>query len=207
MSFSRFWLRSTAATLWFAWILTAAAAIDLTPEINDYTAQGEKIQQLAFHEGKLRIDYEPPRNWTFDGNAARLRLRPAKTKFAEAIIEATPLAKPQPLDETVCKALKEKFLAGLPAASQFAKIEQEIANPLLLGGNPTFEVIVSYQVAAAKFCQSALFVNVRDTRLVFYLTALKEDFQALHSEFKSSILSWHWADEKPEAAAPQPPKS
>jgi hypothetical protein len=76
-------------------------------------------------------------------------------------------------------------------------VEEEIANPVLLGGNASYEVIVSYQSMGEKFFKSTLFVNLRDTQLVFRLTARKDDFQALHREFKVSILSWHWIGPDP----------
>ena len=195
-------LATTVTAIGFvAFALSAAAAIDLTPEVREYTAEGVKFQQLIFHDDKQAIEYELPERWTFNAASSRLQLRPPDKKFAEAIIQTVSLTKPEALDENVCKALKEKFLTTLPPGSQLVKVEQEIQNPILLDGNPSFEIIVSYQVAAGKFLESALFVDLRDTQIVFNLTAPKEDFPALHSELKHSIFSWHWLGEKSEATA------
>src|SRR5205823_13766064 len=103
-----------------------------------------------------------------------------------------PRSKPQTLDDYTVKLLGQQVIASLPVGSQFAKVDEEIANPVLVAGNASFEVTVSYQSTGEKFFRSALFVNLRDTQLVFRLTARKDDFQALHREFKVSILSWHW---------------
>ena len=185
--------RSTIVASLMVAVVTVRGGINLTPTASEYTAEGMKFQQLTFQEEKRRIEYEPPRNWSFDGRANELRLRPPKN-FAEAIISATPVAKPQPLDAAAIKLLEEQFTASLPGGSQFVKIEQEVENSVLLNGNNTFEITVSYQLMGEKFSRSALFVNLPDTQLVFRLTARKDDFASLHRQFQTSILSWHLAD-------------
>src|SRR5438270_8531561 len=111
MSFSNALLRSTIALCFLGVSFGARAAIDLTPEINEYAAEGMKFQQLIFHEDKQRIEYEPPQGWTFDGGSSALHLKPPKKNFAEAVIETVELSKPQPLDENARASLKEKFIA------------------------------------------------------------------------------------------------
>jgi len=201
-SFSNTLFRSTIALGFVAFAGAALPAIDLTPELGEYTAEGMKFQQLTFHENKLRIDYELPHGWSFSGGGAELRLKPPKKNFAEAEITTVSLSKPQPLDENVRASLKEKFLATLPAGSQLVKIEQEIESPVLVNGNPTFEIIASYQLIGEKFCRSALFANVHDSQLVFRFSSRKEDFDSLHGEFRASILSWHWLDAADQESKP-----
>ena len=200
MGFSNALLRSTITTCCLAFALVAKGAIDLTPETSEYTAEGRKFQQFTFHENKQRIEYEPPQGWSFDGGGGELRLKPPKKNFAEAVIAAAQLAKPQPLDENVRASLKANFVANLPAGSQVVKLEQEIESPLLLNGNPTFEITVSYQLMGEKFVQSGLFANVRDTQLTFRVSARKDDFERLHQEFRTSILSWHWIEQQQAAS-------
>src|SRR6266850_5594530 len=118
MSFSNALLRSTIASCFFLVTFAAKAAIDLTPEVNEYTAEGVKFQQLIFHENKQRIEYELPQGWSFDGGSTELHLKPPKKNFAEAVIETASLSTPQPLDENFRASLKEKFVANLPAGSQ-----------------------------------------------------------------------------------------
>ena len=194
-------LRSTIAVCFLALIFAARAAIDLTPEVTDYMAEGMKVQQLSFRENKQRIEYEPPQGWSFDGGAAELHLKPPKKTFAEGVIAVAQLNRPQPLDENVRASLKGKFVASLPAGSQLVKVEQEIESPLLLNGNPTFEIIVSYQLMGEKFLRSTLFANVRDAQLTFRFSARKGDFGQLHQEFRTSILSWHWVEATDASAA------
>ena len=174
-------------------VVTARGGINLTPSVTEYVAEGMKFHQLTFQDGKRRIEYEPPRNWSFDGGANELRLKPPKN-FAEAIISATPAAKAQTLDATAIKLLEEQVTTTLPNGSQFVKIEQELENVILLDGNNSFEITLSYQLMGEKFSRSVLFVKLPDTQLVFRLTARKDDFALLHQEFRSSILSWHSAE-------------
>ena len=185
--------RSTIALLFFGMVASAYSGIDLTPTVNEYAANGYKFQQLIFKDEKRRIEYEPPRGWNFEGGANQLQLKP-KNNFAEAAITVTPLSKPQPLDENTSTALREQFIASLPVGSQFAKVEEEVTNSVLLNGNESSEITVSYQSTGEKFLRSALFVNLKDAQLMFRLTARKDDFQALHRDFKSSIFSWHWTE-------------
>jgi hypothetical protein len=196
--------RSTIALLFFGMTAAAYSGIDLTPSVSEYVANGMKFQQVTFQDDKRRIEYEPPRDWSFEGGANQLRLKP-KTNFAEAIIAAVPLSKPQPLDENAIKLLESELIAGLPVGSQFPKIEEEIINPVLLNGNASFEVTLSYQLIGEKFVRSVIFVNLRDTQLVFRLSARKDDFRALHREFKVSIFSWHWIE--PDQASSEVPKN
>jgi hypothetical protein len=195
LSFSIMFTRLTIALFLLLLTDTSYGVPDLTPSTREYIANGMKFQQLVFKDEKQRIEYEPPRGWNFEGGANQLQLKPKKN-FAEATITVTPLSKPQSLDENVRQALREQFMASLPVGSQFAKVEEEVSNPVLLNGNESFELTVSYQATGEKFFRSALFVNLRDTQLVFRLTARKDDFQALHREFKGSIFSWHWIGEK-----------
>ena len=96
-----------------------------------------------------------------------------------------------------CKALEQQFITSLPLGSQFAKVEQEMDNPIPLNGNHSFEVTISYQLMGEKFLRSAIFVNLPDTQLVFRFTARKDDFEPLHREFRTSISSWHWLGPSP----------
>ena len=193
LSFSFMSPRSTIALFLLLLAATSNGVPDLTPSAREYIANGMKFQQLVFKDDKRRIEYEPPRGWSLDGSSNQLHLKPQKN-FAEAFITASPLTKPQPLDENAAKALEQQVLAGLPVGSQFVKIEEEVANPVLLAGNPSYELTVSYQSVGEKFCRSVLFVNLPETQLTFRLTSKKDDFQALHREFKTSIFSWHWID-------------
>jgi hypothetical protein len=204
-SFSDIIVRSTIGLAIFGFAFVKAG-IDLTPTVGEYTAEGVKFQQLAFRDDKERIEYELPRGWSFDGSAAELHLKPVGKNFAEAVIQAAPLSKPQLLDESARSALKEKTLVDLPAGSQFAKIEQEKESPLLLNGQATFELIVSYQLMGEKFSRSILFANRPNAQWSFRLTAKKADFDSLQTELRRSILSWHWfpADEGAQHAATAP---
>ena len=195
--------RSTIGLLLLAIGVPSYATIDLTPSPTEYVANGVTFHGVSFKDDKRRIDYEPPQGWTVDGSANQARLKPPKKNFAESIITSTPLTKPQALDENSIKTLEDQLIAALPVGSQFAKVEEELSNPVLLNGNASFEVTISYQLNGEKFLRSALFVNLPDAQLTFRLTARKDDFAALHREFKVSIFSWHWVEPEqgPSAAA------
>jgi len=182
---------STIAFAFLTIVLTAKSGIDLTPSAHEYIGEGIKYQKLIFRKDKEHVEYNPPPGWTFSGSAERVQLTPPRKSFAEALIEAVPLAAPQPLDEKIIKALEQQFISSLPSGSQFVAVVSKEQNPVPLDGSPTFEVIASYQLMGFKFLRSALFINLPDTQLIFRLVARNNDFEALHNEFKRSIFSWH----------------
>src|SRR2546423_4522863 len=104
--------KTTVMVLLLVTTLSASGGIELIPASSDYVANGCKIQQVSFKDGKRRIDYEPPSGWGIDGSASQLTLKP-KANFAEGAIIVTPLIKPQPLDENSIKALGQLLLAKL----------------------------------------------------------------------------------------------
>jgi hypothetical protein len=186
--------RSTIAVVLLTIALTAQSGIDLTPTMYEYIGEGIKYQKLIFRQDKQSIEYNPPPTWKFHGGPNQLLLTPPKKKFAEAVIEAVSVLAPQPLGERMSKILEQEFIAKLPPDSQLVTVVSEEQNPVLLDGNRSFEVIVSYQVMGEKFLRSAIFANLRDAQLIFRLTARKDDFEPLHREFKMSISSWHWME-------------
>jgi hypothetical protein len=193
-SFSCITVRPTIALIIASVALTAKAGIDFTPAVSEYVAEGAKFQQLTFAHGKQKIEYELPLGWSFEGSPVELRLKPPKKMFAEAVINAAPLIKPQPLDQNAIEALKQHFIASVPPGSQFVKIERELQNVVAFGYNNAVDVTMSYQVMGEKFLTSALIVNLPDTQLTFRFTARKDDFELLQREFRMSIGSWHWLE-------------
>ncbi len=190
-SFSDIIVRSTIGLAIFGFAF-AKAEIDFTPAVSEYIAEGTKFQQLTFVHGKQKIEYELPLGWSFESSPTQLRLKPPKKMLAEAVINATPLIKPQPLDQSAAEALKQQLIASLPPGSQFVTIERELQNVVALGYNSGVDVTVSYQMMGEKFLRSALFVNLPDTQLTFRFTARKGDFEPLQRDFRMSIGSWHW---------------
>lgn len=191
--------RSTIIFILATVSFTARGGLDLTPTASEFVGEGIKYQKLTFRKDKQLVEYYPPSGWTFLGGAERVQLRPPKKNFAEAVIEAVPLAASQPLDEKITKALAQQFIASVPAGSQLVTVVSEEQNPIPVNGGPTFEVTVSYQLMGEKFMRSALYANLPDTQLVFRLTARKDDFGPLHSEFRRSAFSWHLIEDKEES--------
>src|SRR5437763_6839441 len=154
LSLSRIVVGSTIPLVIASAAFSAKAGIDLTAALSEYVAEGAKFQQLTFVDGKQKIQYELPLGCSFETSSTELRLKPPRKMFAEAVINATPLAKPQPLDQNAVETLKQRFIASLPPASQFVKIERELQNVVALGHNEGVDVTVSYQLLGEKFLRS-----------------------------------------------------
>ena len=183
--------------------VTARGALDLSPFPSEFEGEGVKYTQLSFKDDKRQVVYMPPQNWTWRGGASQLRLTPpAIFARADASIERSPLAEPQPLDEKTVAALREQFMNTLPPGAQGMKIVNEEASPVLLNGNiATYEFTATYQMFGETFSRSALFANLPETQLRFKLTGLKKDFDNLHRQFRASLISWQWTAPPPSKTA------
>ena len=196
-------MRPLLLAVFLASTVSARATLNLAPFPSEFEGEGVKYTQLAFKDGKTQVLYVPPPNWTWSGGSTQLRLAPpAAVLRADAVIEASPLPTPQPLDEKAVAALREQFMNTLPPGAQGMKIVNEEASPILLNGNiATYEFTATYQMFGETFSRSALFANLPETQLRFKLTGLKKDFDNLHRQFRASLISWQWTAPPPSKTA------
>jgi hypothetical protein len=186
---------------------TSANALDLTPVVSEYVAEGITFRQLTFKDGKRQVIYEPPRQWVCRGSVGSLQLTPAKTDRADAVIEAVELKAPQKLDDRTTSALREQFLKSLPPGSQGVTVVSEEQNPVSLENGASYAVTVAYQALGETFLRSVVFVNLPEMQLSFRLTARKADFETIQKQFRSSIFSWHWVDRSAARLAQDKPEA
>jgi hypothetical protein len=186
-----------------AFAISARGAIDLTPSVSEYTAEGNTFKQLSFKDGKRRVVYELPLQWTYRGDGASLQLVPPKSVRADASIQVADVAKPQAFDEKLITALKEQSLRSAPPGAQNVTLLNEESNPVRLERGDVYAVTISYQTLGETFVRSILYVNLSNAQLTFRLTARRADFEPLQRAFRSSILSWHWVEPNPAATAVQ----
>src|SRR3954471_13000692 len=170
----------------------ALAAVDFSPTPSEYKAEGITFRQLSLKDGDRTVMFEPPREWTERGSATELQLTPRNREDALASVHATPLGRPESFDDASLQKIEQDFVASLPPQSQHVEVVSRAQSPVLVDGNPTFEVIASYEVLGRTFQRSLLVARLGDSQLSFRLVARKLDFDALHHAWCSSILSWHW---------------
>ena len=174
--------------------ISARGGIDLTPSPSEYTAEGVTFRQLSFKDGKRRVVYELPRQWSYQGGGTILHLSPPNSTRADASIQVADVAKSQPFDENLFAALKEQSLRAAPPGAQNVTVVSEELNPIRLERGDVYAVTISYQALGETFLRSALYVNLPDAEITFRLTAPKADFERFERSFRSSILSWHWQE-------------
>src|SRR4051812_5413717 len=177
-----------------AFAASARGEIDLTPSSSEYTAEGINFRQLSFKDGKRRIVYELPRQWSYRGSGTSLQLIPPNSARADASIQVADIPKPQAFDEKLFTALREQSLRAAPPGAQNVILLNEEFNPVRLERGDIYCVTISYQALGETFLRSTLYVNLSDAQLTFRLTARKADFEPLERAFRSSILSWHWVE-------------
>ncbi len=178
--------------------LTAHAAVELSPTLHEYVAEGIRNRELIFSdktkdEQQRKVSYTPPAQWSWRGSPALLLLTPPNVAQAEARIEQAALPAPRAFDEPYARELVEGVIGSVPTGSQNVVVVEQQENPVLIGGQSTFGVLLSYDFYGQSFRKSVVFLNLPDSQLVFRFTARKENFAALEKEFRGSLFTWQWA--------------
>ena len=192
--------KTILAVLILAFVLTANAALDLTPTEHTFVGHGVPYRQLLFRDGKKSISMELPAGWSFRGGATRLQLTPPDKNFAEAVIEVAALPAAQPLDEAATQKIEQQVLSTVPPGSQNVIVIERNRNAVVIGGNESFEVFLTFQTLGQTFCRSTVVVNCPEMLLTFRFTAPKSEFAALNKTFRRSIASWQPSQPAPFAS-------
>jgi len=176
------------------------AAIDLTPAVTEFAEQGVTYREINFKtpEGKMVFTLSP--GWAIRGQRDRAQLI-GTDNTAEAVIEAVALQKPESLDEAAIATFKQQVLTALPAGSAKITTVSEAQNSIMPGNNPSFEIVITYDLWGKVFERSAVLVNGPQDRIMFRFTALKQDFSTLNTQFRRMLMTWRAIEMK------QPPKT
>jgi hypothetical protein len=174
---------------------SSQAAIDLTPGITEIVEDTVSYREVSFKtpEGKLRFDLPP--GWTIRGQKDRALMTSADRSL-DAVIEVTPLQKPEPLDQEAIAKFKQQVVAALPPGSTKVATAYEAENPIIPGGNPSYEFVITYDLWGKVFERSALLVNGPQDRFVFRFTSLKQDFALLNTQFRRTVMTWRAIETK-----------
>jgi len=190
-------LRRSLFLLFFSVLLGSShAAVDLTPVVTELVDDGVTYREVSCKSPEGKVVFTLPPGWTIRGQKDRAHMTGTDRSFAEAVIEATPLQKPEPLDEAAIAKFKQQVLATLPAGSTKVTTVNEAQNSLMPGGHPSFEIVITYDLWGKIFQRSALLVNGPQDRFTFRFTCLKADFAPLDTNFRRSLMTWHTVAEK-----------
>jgi hypothetical protein len=170
----------------------SAGPIDFTPTMGQRELENVIFPQIIFHQDGHAISYEQPRNWTFTGGAAQIKLTPPDISQAQATIEQVALPTPQTFDEATTTALRQIVLGSIPGGAQNAKVMAEEPNPVLINQRASYAITANYNYFGQDYAVSVLFANLGDTQLRARLVARKSDFNALQRAFRGSLFSLHW---------------
>ena len=195
-------LRRSFFLLFFPVLLDSSyATIDLSPIVTELIEDGVTYREVSCKTPEGKVVFTLPPGWTIRGQKDRAQITGTDRSFAAAVIEAIPLEKPEPLDEAAIAKFKQQVLATLPVGSTKITTVNEAQNSLMPGGNPSFEIVVTYDLGGKIFQRSTLLVNAPQDRLTFRFTCLKADFAPLSTNFWRSLMTWH------AVAAKESPKS
>ncbi len=184
-------VRSLVLLLAGAFVASAQAQLQLTPELTTYEADGVKTRLLAFSDGGAKtITYSPPGGWTYSGSSAKFTIRPPGDSQAEGTIVKASLHQPAVFDDRTMKMLAAEALASVPAGSTNVNLLSQEKNPFLIAQNETFLVIVSYAFYGQNYQRSTMFLNRGNEQIRFQFVSRAADFKNLHMAFQASQLTW-----------------
>jgi hypothetical protein len=169
---------------------TSRGAIDLTPAVVEVTDEGQTYREVTFKMPEGKVLFTMPPAWTIRGQRDRAQMTGPDKSPAEAVVEATPLEKPAPLDEAVTEKFKQQVIAALPPGCVKVSTVSEAQNAIMPGGNPSFEFVITYELWGKVYQRSALLVNAPQDRLTFRFTCLKADYALLNTHFRRSLMTW-----------------
>jgi hypothetical protein len=169
---------------------SAYAGLELTPQSEEYELEGVKLHQLVFNDGGHRVTYAPPRKWTYSGGGNRFVLRPASESNAEAVITVSNLSRPETFDAATIKRLSDDVLASIPPGSTNVSVVSQQLNPILIGGKPTFQIVISYNSYGQAYTRSVMFLDRQNDQVRFQLTASQNVFREAQKAFERSHYSW-----------------
>lgn len=183
----------------------ARASLDLTPTLREYVSAGVTNRELLFKDNGREISYAPPPQWTWRGSSNALVLMPPVSQ-AEAVIEQKPLTASRPMGASQTGEILERAIQSLPEGSTNVVVVEQQENPVILGGNSTLGVILSYEAFGQAFTKSFVFLRLPESELVFRCTARKSEFDALQKSFRASLFSWQWNETKMRDSTTSAPK-
>src|SRR4051812_26879472 len=65
----KMYMRPLLLAVLFVSVISARAALDLSPFPSEFDGEGIKYTQLSFKDGQRRVRYVPPQNWTWRGGS------------------------------------------------------------------------------------------------------------------------------------------
>ena len=169
---------------------TVQAELKLTPTISEYELDGVKLQQLAFSDDGRTVTYQPPRGWSYSGDATQLRLHPKDKSQAEATITRIPRPRALALDEEGIKTLVAEALATIPQGSESVSVLSQEKNPIMIQRTETFLVTLRYTIYGQHYARSILFLYRGNEQIRAQLTCSEPDFSALQRAFFASHYTW-----------------
>lgn len=173
-------------------VMCSGGPIDFTPVTGSRLLEGITFPQLVFSQDGHKITYEPPRGWSYSGNASRLRLSAPDISHGQAIIDFTQLPTAQPLNEVPAQQLSSLVLATLPESATDVQIMEEELSPVRVNQRESREYYATYDYLGQDYETSVIFANVNDVQLRFRLVARKGSFELMHRAFRGSIFSLRW---------------
>ncbi|HSI12801.1 MAG TPA: hypothetical protein VK961_12200 [Chthoniobacter sp.] len=181
-------------------------ALDFTPQETWRPLEGVRIPVLMFSDTIGKIRYQPPGNWNFSGGGPTFTLYPPD--FNGAVMKLLVLAHAPGIPEITSypsEDLAKWCQRQLASDAQEVKLLQENPSPFMLTGKPCREFVFEYLSGGRRFQTSVAVLDWNEKEhLAVVITALNQDFKAVHDTGNSSLFSWSVRKADQPKAAPAP---
>jgi len=181
-------------------------ALDFTPQETWRALEGVRIPVLLFSDPLGRIRYQPPGNWNVSGSGPTLALYPPNVTgaFMKMFVlqHATGIPEIAAFSSDDLAKWCHNYLA---TDAQEVKLLDENPSPFMLSGKPSREFIFDYKSSGQHYQTSVAVMDWTDKEhLTVVITALAQDFKAIHDTGISSLFSWSLRKTEPPKASPAP---
>jgi hypothetical protein len=192
------------AAIFFA--STPLEALDFNPQETWRALEGIRIPIVMFSDPTGKIRYQPPGDWNFSGGGSTFSLYPPKLNGAVMKLLVLGHAPGTPEITAFPAADLAKWCRNyLATDAQEVKLLQENPSPFMLSGKQCREFIFEYLSSGQRFQTSVAVLDWNEKEhLAVVITALAQDFKAVHDTGNSSLFSWSLRKGETPKATPAP---
>ena len=172
-------------------LLTAARALDLTPQFGNVDADGLQLRMPFFQDGAKRVYIKPPNGWKIEGSSRRAVLFNDSAPHSSIAL----MLSPQPLlptTEAERKTLRDTVLALAGKDAESVEVETETPDPLPLNGWKTFDIRIAYATSGARHLKSVMLVRLNAfEELQVVVSGPQNEFGKASSAAMTCLRTWH----------------
>ena len=166
-------------------------ALDLTPRLVEDTSNdgGDSILRLVFQEGKKKVSFILPKNWTAEGGLSELIFQPGKN--SETLVKFTvKKGDSVEFDDKAVADCHDRVQGLLKEGAKNFLILDETKNPVLSKGWPSYQIIGRYNFYGRWVKIGMIFINLDPKQqMTVLITGPESEFDPIFAAAKNLLIT------------------